>query len=440
MDAPTAAPARSWPQALTVASVRGSLASPAVRAALLSVFVSFVILGLNLATGVILARGLGPDLRGELAAVLLWPALIAPLGSLGMTDAVTYFAARRGDPAGEIAGTGVAIGAVQALVLSGAAAIVLPAVLAARGVSSGAVYLSLLYIPLFLLADTLIYLLNGLGRHATFQGFRLAMPVLVAAMFVGLWLTGNLTVIAAVSATLGAYAVLIALAALLVSRRGPWRFSAGLGRRMLSFGLRSHVSTASSLLSQRVDQLAVSLLLPTSELGVYVIAVAVASLPGVIGYAVGLVALPRVAAGASVDAACKAAQRTLWLSTLLAAALMALAPRLIHLFFGAAYQDAAGPALILLAAAVFASWSRVLAALLKAVGAPMTAGVADAVGLAVAVAGLAVLVPQFGTTGAAIALLVASACNAALMARSCASALGVHIHALALPRGLNLPS
>ncbi|MCH7579585.1 MAG: hypothetical protein IIB22_05025, partial [Chloroflexi bacterium] len=48
-----------------------------------------------LVSGPLLARMLGLDGRGYLAALVLWPALIAQLGSMGMPLAVTYFTAQR---------------------------------------------------------------------------------------------------------------------------------------------------------------------------------------------------------------------------------------------------------------------------------------------------------------------------------------------------------
>ncbi len=45
---------------------------------------------LGLLTGIILARSLGPDGRGQIAAILFWPNLMAPIGFMGVNDAVVY--------------------------------------------------------------------------------------------------------------------------------------------------------------------------------------------------------------------------------------------------------------------------------------------------------------------------------------------------------------
>ena len=43
--------------------------------------------------GIMSARYLLPIGKGELTAVLLWPTLLVTLGSLGLTEAVTYYSA-----------------------------------------------------------------------------------------------------------------------------------------------------------------------------------------------------------------------------------------------------------------------------------------------------------------------------------------------------------
>ena len=60
---------------------------------------SILVFLLSVGTGVIMARGLGPTGRGELSAMMLWPALGAGLFTLGLRPALTYtLAAQRGEP------------------------------------------------------------------------------------------------------------------------------------------------------------------------------------------------------------------------------------------------------------------------------------------------------------------------------------------------------
>ncbi|MCH7540941.1 MAG: hypothetical protein IH999_11195, partial [Proteobacteria bacterium] len=69
-------------------------------------FVSFIAAGAiqlsNLASGILAARLLGPEGRGELAVIILWPSLIAALGALGITESVIYHTANRSEPPARI--------------------------------------------------------------------------------------------------------------------------------------------------------------------------------------------------------------------------------------------------------------------------------------------------------------------------------------------------
>ena len=56
------------------------------RAVVFSLLTSGGVLAVNVLTGILLARTLGPGGRGELAALLLWPSMLVLVGSLGVGD------------------------------------------------------------------------------------------------------------------------------------------------------------------------------------------------------------------------------------------------------------------------------------------------------------------------------------------------------------------
>ena len=62
-----------------------------------TVIARFFTVAINLATGVINARGLGAVGRGEMSVLVLWPGLLASLLTLGMPAAIRYWVRR--DPA-----------------------------------------------------------------------------------------------------------------------------------------------------------------------------------------------------------------------------------------------------------------------------------------------------------------------------------------------------
>src|SRR5262245_21083386 len=67
------------------------LSAPGGAAASLQTLVaSVLILGLNLSTGMLTARLLGPVGRGELAAIIVWPQFMAFILTLGLPSSLLY--------------------------------------------------------------------------------------------------------------------------------------------------------------------------------------------------------------------------------------------------------------------------------------------------------------------------------------------------------------
>src|SRR5713101_7310699 len=62
------------------------------------------------ATGPLTARLLGPEGRGALAAIQLWPGAIAMFAMLGLPESIVYFSAREPNRAGQWLTTSVLLG------------------------------------------------------------------------------------------------------------------------------------------------------------------------------------------------------------------------------------------------------------------------------------------------------------------------------------------
>ena len=69
---------------------RGCAAGASVRATLTTTGTNVLVLALNLGTGLLTARFLGPEGRGEFAAMVLWPQFLASLLTLGLPQATTF--------------------------------------------------------------------------------------------------------------------------------------------------------------------------------------------------------------------------------------------------------------------------------------------------------------------------------------------------------------
>lgn len=384
---------------------------------------------LNAVTGVILARGLGADARGQLAAVILWPSLLAMLGALGISEAATYHAAKRTQPLGALVGTVAALAVVQSIILVGAGFVLLPLVLGRQDDTAvRAAHLFLAFVPLNLLALHLMGIVNGLQRYTAFQALRLGTVAVGCLGIVGLALEDRVSIPSVVAVYIAANLLAALTAAAFVVYAGAWPlgFSRALARSLLRFGVRSHTTSVAGQLNERLDQLLISLFLAPVYLGLYVVAVTLTSLSSLIGGSVAQVALPASAA-LERRVAHRTARRlvgiTLTGSALVTLPLLVFTPEIITLFFGESFRGATDVARILLVAGVVLSTSRALGAVLTGLGRPLDAAVPELVALAVTLAALAALLPWLGLVGAGLASLIAYSVGLAGMLRRARRAL-----------------
>ena len=391
---------------------------------------SGAIQGLNVFTGILLARALGADARGQLAAALLWPSVVAAFGNFGMSDATTYYAAQRGVAERVLAGSVAAIWAVQSVVLCGVALVVVP--FALRHYGHATVAASRLYaanIPAYLATAYATSLLQGWQRLSAFQAIRFLVVGLAAVGLGVSALAGHLTVLTAVTVYLGVYGACgLAATGIIAWRiRARPNVSRTMMRKLLWYGVRSHTDSVASIFNQRLDQLLISIFLSPVQLGLYVVAATLSSLTGLIGSSMSLVAMPAVASlepgRARTVAAARFVRVALVATTLVTIPVIVLTPTLLTTLFGGSYAGVASVARVLLVAAIVFNLSRVVATTLKAVGRPLDAGIAEGVALGATAVSLGALLPLFGLMGAAVASLIAYTVSAGWMTRRAARAL-----------------
>jgi O-antigen/teichoic acid export membrane protein len=415
------------------------------RALIASFGASGAIQLVNVLSGVVLARQLGPSSRGALAAVVLWPSLLATVGMLGLPDALTVRTARRDRELSLVVGTGLAAAALQAAALVAIGLAAIPFVLSHYGAPTVHLALAfLLFVPLNLTTLGLMGVLNGLERYAAFQTLRVLVTGLSAGAIFALAGSGRLDLKNAVVAYLTANAIALA-AALWLARSvlAGLRVSRALMRELLVFGAKSHTSGVSTLLNERLDQLVISAFLAPMQLGLYVIAVTFTSVTTLVGTSVAFVALPVISRNCHAEALAMQIRRmtviTLTVSLAVSVPLIALAPQLIELFFGRSYLPVTNVCRVLLAAVVMLSMSRTLAAALKGAGRPLQAGLADGIGLLVTVVALGALLPPLGLLGAAIASVLAYGATLLFMARAAGRVVGTSARGLVSGRGSVVP-
>lgn len=368
---------------------------------------AFVVL-LGFVSAPILARALGPEGRGDLAAILL-PVTLAPIVfGLGLGTYVTRQVAR-----GQSAG--VLMGSVGPLVLAlGIVAALLGPIVAelfagGRDVVYTYILVGFLLMPVALLILLLLSFANGLERWSVVVMARIVAAVVSTIAIVVLYVLGALTV-ASTAIVMLATGVIAGIPALWVTGEiGRLRFRFKVARESLWFGLRAWAGGIGSVANVRLDQLLMVRLVEPRELGLYVVAFTISGffVNPVVG-ALTPAMLPRFAAG---DAALIArVLRTTLAGIALVSALIALAaPLIIHVLFGADFADALPMTWLLLVAAVPMAGVTVLSTALTSSGYPGFGAAAEFVMLLVTVPCLLLTLSTYGAIAAAVVTIAAYA-------------------------------
>lgn len=403
----------------------------------------------NIGSGILLARFLLPEGRGELAAVILWPSVVGAIGIIGLHEAVAFHAARRPREAGGILRAGLALGFGLSLLLMPLAALLADWVFAdARPEVREAAFLYVLFIPLHFIASIAVGMFQGALRFAEWNLLRVLMHVAYALLIPLFYAAGWGGVAGFAAASLLSLG-LVAAAGVFGGARAGWLTQgadeptvAQSAPRLLKYGFSVHLGATVAIVAERLDQMIISLALSAADLGLFVVALTVARLPLVAASTLGTVAFPKIAAAEDAEDRARIfgryARATMIVVVPASLALAAVMPWLLVWFFGGAFAAAVPLAWVLLAAAVPLSLKAMISSGLKGYDRGALVGQAEIVTLAASAAALALLVPLFGLMGAAWASVLAQAGALAFLLARIRRATGIEAKDLLLPRRADL--
>ena len=362
----------------------------------------------TLACAPILARHLGVEGRGELAASTMPLVLLAAALTLGLPEAITYRLGKRRHESRQAL-------RVSGLMLLGAGllavwVLVFTAPLLAaeqRSVASLIRWSAVAAVPTIVLW-ALRGTAQGLQQWSTLNaekaitgGIRLAAVVLLALMQRLVLISAFIVlVVSPISGYLAYYRMLVRLP-VGPSGRSNW----GLVRDLSSFGSKVWLGSIAGILLTRLDQLLILPLSNAEQLGLYAAAVNVGDIPFFMTAAFGSLMLAKESAAGSDD-------RVTFASRILSSivlGLTVLVAATVHLWFGLLFGEAfshgANTALILLLAALVSSPGTIAGTALTGRGHAHDRSLAIIAGLLINFVMLVVLVPPFGSMGAALATL-----------------------------------
>lgn len=359
----------------------------------------------GLIAGPITARALGAEGRGELAAIIAVLTMTPLVLDLGLSQWVARERAIGGRP-GEVLGVALPL-ALACSLIGVVAAVPLGRVIGdGRPVVTAFVQVGLLLTPISVVLQTLVGLVIGESRWGLFAAVRVVGTILPVVAIVVLAICGGLTVGTAAAAYLGGGLAGGLLLLRMVHGVRRLSFDRARVRLAVAFGAKTWLSTLAAATTNRIDQVIMAPLVPSRELGIYVVAVTISVVAfSPVGVVVNVL-FPRVAEGNAVLAA-RACRISLCAVAIAGLLIGAAAPFMIPFLFGPEFSAALPMAIILLVANVPAAAAFVLNSALSAANNPAATMRAELVALAFTLPALVVLLPEFGGHGAAFVSLAA---------------------------------
>lgn len=351
--------------------------------------------------GVIIARALGPEGRGNVASIILWPQVIAGVGLLSLNEATTLAVGRRKGDRGPVIASALLIAVLASLpvLLAGRAALGL--FFQVGNAEYGHVaklYLALL-VPLYLVYSTGQGALQGKFALRTFNILRAVAPAGYSIGLGVLWATHTISVVHAVSVSLVSSALaMIGVVWMLRDEIHAWPTLAEMAK-LLKTALRFHGATVLFLLCSQIDKLWAIAVLDARAAGFYVVASGLATtVLGIFTQSIYFVAFPDLSRRDDTTDRRRLTGQYLQFATfagaILSVTVMAALPWGLPFIYGSAFKASVDIGLILVIASVLFGLRQIAIRSLKAWGHGLPGAVSEGITLLVVGLGVAATWPK----------------------------------------------
>lgn len=365
---------------------------------------------LAFATGILIARALGPDGRGAYGLFVVSAAFGQLVLGLGVGNAAIYYINKRALTLTDVV-SAMHVMTLFALVFTAAAvALIAPMFnddVFGLGVSP---WLLIAGVPALLYWNLMRLALQAESRFVALGLSTVSQQVLLVAAVGILIVRGDPTTTQMVLCLIGATAVAGVFSFL---RVGPHyldlaqvvRPRMGTLRKLIDFGVQGESGNILQLLNYRLDQYIVRATVGLTGLGIYAVSASMTEAIFVMANAIALVLLPRLTADEDEAywMAPLAVRNTMIIAGLGAIALAVIAPVLVPLAFGNEFDDSVRPLWLLLPGTVALCGSKVLTSYIFSKGRPLVNTAVTMASLVVTVIATVALIPWLGVNGAAIA-------------------------------------
>lgn len=360
-----------------------------------------------LVTAPLLARGLGVDARGEVAAAQAIAVLAVAVMAIGLPETVTHFVARGAfrtpKQIAAVVSVSVAAGALASLVVSGLSFWL--------GDKSESASTLIQFAGLSIVPALLLGLVRG---HAAGRGWwgriaaeRIAGSAVRLSGSIILFTTGHLGPTEAVA--LVVFGPLLGALAYVIPRfthPNPVDRDPATTGTTASYAMRIWIGSLAGIVLMRIDQVLLIPLAGAGALGIYAVAVAISEVPLIVNSAIRDVTFTDQSTKLDYARVVRSARLSFLATGLIAAAFAFALPFAIPAIFGDDFMGAVAVAALLLLAVTVGTPGSLAGAGLAAVGRPGLRSVSLTIAAAAAIVALVILAPRWGAIGAAWATLV----------------------------------
>ncbi len=369
------------------------------------------ILGAGFLSGVIVARSLGASGRGDWMRSYLTVTVVSWIGTLGVDDALPVLGVRR--PGATV----MRASRILYLLLGPATALAAAVVLVIGRHPLPVALVVAAYIPAYFLHRLTNGALLLSGQQLRWNVSRALAPASYTLALALLMFTDSASVVHTLYAFTGAEAVAALCSAMLTPKavrprlfgRSPIEAEEGeeacSASALLSFGVRLHLGGIFTIINWRVDQLLMTRIAPTRDLGLYTLGSSLSYLPTAVGAGEAESATSQLAAARSVGELRRGVRRlygriVLWGGIALVV-LGAAAPLLIPVVYGSDFRGAVPATEILLLGSAGLLAGLPAVAGLRAARRPTAVAVSEGVTAVFAIALVPPVFASWGIVGAA---------------------------------------
>lgn len=380
-------------------------------AAMKTMIVSVLVLLINMLTGVLTARYLGPTGRGEQTAMMNWSQFLAFSMSFGIPSALIYNAKKNPDDAGVLYRMSLLLGIGFGIVAMIIGILVLPYWLNSFSPEVVAfAQWSMIQCPLMVVAQINNAAYQFRGEYQKFNGLRYVIPlltlVIIGILIMGGWMNPFTTALAYLVP--GAPLFIGMTISLLRTYKVKMKNAYLNFKRLFTYGLGSYGNDLLGQFSYYIDQIVIAGLLRPADLGLYVVAVSLSRMVTFFSSSITVVLFPKASELSKEEAISltfKAFRISTTFTLLGSLVLMVVAPLVIPLLYGKDFNTALTVFRLLLLEVTISGGTIILAQVFMALGKPKFVSLLQGFGLILVIPLLFLLIPKYGLLGAGVAML-----------------------------------